>query len=108
MSVLSDTVKGILICFVIFLLWSFGCFGFGYLLSNSRATEQLNNANRQLEEQQQKYDNLIRETEERIRETEQRISSIREELSGKVADNGQTITELSNLIEQIKRQRIDI
>lgn len=108
MSVWQDTIKGFLICFAFFLLWSFGCFGFGYLLSNSRATERINEANKQLAEQQQKYDELIRESEDRIRETEQRVSDIREELSGKVADNGQTITELSKLIEQIKKQRIDI
>ena len=100
--------KNIIISIIIFIIWSFGMFGFGYLLSNSRATEQLNKANRELAEQQQRYDNLIRETEERIRVADERIRNIREELSGKVVDNGQTITELSNIIEQIKRQRIDI
>lgn len=100
--------KNIIISIIIFILWSFGMFGFGYLLSNKRATEQLNQANRELAEQQQRYDNLIRETEERIKLTDERIRNIREELSGKVVDNGQTITELSNIIEQIKRQRIDI
>ena len=105
---MSETVKGFLIAFVVFLLWSFGCFGFGYLLSNSRATKRINDTNLELAEQQQRYDTLIAETEERIRLANERIRNIREELSGKVQDNGQTITELSNLIEQIKRQRIDL
>ena len=83
-------------------------FGFGYLLSNSRATERIEQANQQLAEEQQRYDNLIAETEERIRVADETIRNIREELSGKVADNGQTITELSGIIEQIKRQRIDL
>ena len=76
-------------------------FGFGYLLSNRRTTEQLNNANRQLAEQQQKYDTLIRETEERI-------ANIREELRAKLSNNDKATTELRSIIEQIKRQRIDI
>ena len=76
-------------------------FGFGYLLSNQRATEQLNKANRQLAEQQQKYDTLVRETEERI-------SNIREELRAKLSNNDKATTELRAIIEQIKRQRIDL
>ena len=101
-------VKNFLIIIIIFVLCNFGCFCWGYILSNRRAVEQLDNANQQLAEQQQRYDNLIKETEERIKLADERIQNIREELSGKVADNGQTITELSNIIEQIKRQRIDL
>lgn len=84
-----------------FILWSFGMFGFGYLLSNQRATEQLNKANRQLADEQQKYDTLVRETEERI-------SNIREELRAKLSVNDKATTELRAIIEQIKRQRIDL
>ena len=76
-------------------------FGFGYLLSNRRTTEQLNNANRQLTDEQQKYDTLVRETEERI-------SNIREELRAKLSNNDKATTELRSIIEQIKRQRIDL
>lgn len=101
-------VKNFLIIIIIFVLCNFGCFCWGYILSNRRAIEQLDKANQQLAEEQQRYDNLIRETEERIKLADERIRNIREELSGKVVDNGQTITELSNIIEQIKRQRIDI
>lgn len=97
---MSEIYK-IIISFIVFILWSFGMFGFGYLLSNTRATEQLNKANRELREQQQKYDELIAETDERIRD-------IREQLSAKVLDNGKATTELRAIIEQIKRQRIDL
>ena len=96
-----NDVKNIFIIIIIFIVWSFGMFGFGYLLSNRRATEQLNEANKQLEAEQQRYDNLIRETDERIR-------NIRTELLGKVSNNGETAKELTSIIEQIKRQRIDI
>ena len=94
-------IKNIFIIIALFVVWSFGMFGFGYLLSNRRTTEQLNNANRQLTEQQQKYDTLIRETEERI-------ANIREELRAKLSNNDKATTELRSIIEQIKRQRIDL
>ena len=97
---MSEIYK-IIISFIVFILWSFGMFGFGYLLSNQRATEQLNQANRQLAEQQQKYASLVRETEERI-------SNIREELRAKLSNNDKATTELRAIIEQIKRQRIDL
>lgn len=97
---MSEIYK-IIISFIVFILWSFGMFGFGYLLSNSRATEQLNKANRQLADEQQKYDTLVRETEERI-------SNIREELRAKLSNNDKATTELRAIIEQIKRQRIDL
>lgn len=97
---MSEIYK-IIISFIVFILWSFGMFGFGYLLSNQRATEQLNKANRQLADEQQKYDTLVRETEERI-------SNIREELRAKLSVNDKATTELRAIIEQIKRQRIDL
>lgn len=97
---MSEIYK-IIISFIVFVLWSFGMFSFGYLLSNQRATEQLNKANRQLADEQQKYDTLVRETEERI-------SNIREELRAKLSVNDKATTELRAIIEQIKRQRIDL
>ena len=105
---MSEIYKGVIISFCVFLLWSFGCFGFGYLLSNSRATKRINEANLELAEQQRKYDELIRDTENRIRETEQRVSDIREQLSAKVSDNGKATEELSKLIEVIRKQKLDI
>lgn len=97
---MSEIYK-IIISFIVFILWSFGMFGFGYLLSNQRATEQLNKANRQLADEQQKYDTLVRETEKRI-------SNTREELRAKLSNNDKATTELRAIIEQIKRQRIDL
>lgn len=105
---MSDTVKGFVITFVVFMLWSFGMFCFGYLLSDYRAAERIDKANREFAEQQQKYDNLIRKSEERIREAEQRVSDIREQLSAKVFDNGKAAEELSKLVEQIRKQKLDL
>lgn len=101
-------VKNLLIIIIIFVLCNIGCFCWGYILSNRRAIEQLDKANQQLAEEQQRYDNLIRESKERIREAEQRVSDIRTELLGKVSDNGETTKELSTIIEEIRKQRIDI
>ena len=101
-------IKNLIISIIIFVLWSVGMFFGGYLLCNRRAVEQLNKANTELAKQQQRYDNLIKQSEERIRETEQRISDIRTELLGKISDNGETAKELTGIIEQIRKQKLDI
>ena len=105
---MSDWLKAFIISFIVFFLWSAGCFFGGYLLSNSRATKRINDTNLELAEQQRKYDELIRDTENRIRETEQRVSDIREQLSAKVSDNGKATEELSKLIEIIRKQKLTI
>ncbi len=94
-------VKNIIISIIIFLLWSAGMFGFGYILSNRQATERINRANQQLAEQQQRYEALIRESEERI-------SNIRKELFGTISNNEKATTELKGIIKQIRKQRINI
>lgn len=93
-----------------------GIFFFGgYFFCDRQATRKLEQANNELREQQLKYDELIRtsetrirESEERVREANKRVSDIREQLFGKVSDNGTAITELSTIIEQIKKQRISL
>lgn len=97
---MSEVYKSI-ISFALLVVLCGSFFLWGYLLSNSRATKRINEANNELAEQQRKYDELIKETDERIRD-------IREQLLGKVLDNGKTAKELSGIIEQIKRQRIDL
>lgn len=96
-----NEIKNMLVIIIIFLLCDTICFFAGYLLSDRIATKRINEANRQLTEQQQKYDKLIRESE-------QRISDIREQLLGKISDNGKAATELSRIIEQIRKQKLDI
>lgn len=94
------------------------CIGFffgGYFFCDRQATRKLEQANNELREQQLKYDELIRTTETRIRESEdriraanQRVSEIREQLFGQISDNESAITELSAIVEQIKKQRISL
>ncbi len=98
---MSETIKGFIIAFVVFILWSFGMFGFGYLLSNSRAIKRINDTNTELAEQQRKYDELIKSTDERIR-------NIRTELSQQISNNGKATEELSGIIEQIRKQKLNI
>lgn len=98
---MSDTIKGMVICFIILVLWSIGCFSFGYILSDRQATKRIEQTNNELAEQQRKYDELIKSTDERIRD-------IREQLSTKVSDNGKATKELSGIIEQIRKQKLDI
>ena len=105
---MSEIYKGVIISFVVFLLWSFGCFVGGYLLSNARATKRINESNQQLAEQQQKYDTAIREAEERIRIADERLQSIGTELSQQVSNNGKATKELAGIIEQIRKQKLNI
>lgn len=98
---MSEAIKGAIIGVIILFVWSFGCFGAGYLLCNRTATKQLERVNNELAEQQQRYEELIRLADERLQR-------VKEELYRKVSDNGQTITELSAIIEQIGKQRIDL
>jgi predicted nucleic acid-binding Zn-ribbon protein len=108
-------IKNFIVGIILFIIWSASCFFGGYIFCDKRATKQLEQANNELREQQLKYDELIRtsetrirESEDRIRATNQQLSDIREQLFGKVSDNGSTITELSTIIEQIKKQRISL
>lgn len=96
-----NDVKNIIIIIILFIVWSVGMFGTGYILSNRRTTEQLNQANRQLTDEQQKYDTAIREAEERVRD-------IRNKLLEQVSNNGEAAAELSKLVEQIRKQKLDI
>lgn len=98
---MNEVFKGFMVSVILFIVWSCLCFGGGYLLCDRQATKRINKINQQLAEQQQKYDELIRITDERIR-------NIKAELFGQIQDNGTTIDELSRLIEQIGKQKLNI
>ena len=96
-----NEIKNMLVIIIIFVLCDIICFFAGYLLSDRIATKRINEANRELAEQQQRYETLIKESE-------QRISDIREQLSGKISDNGEAAKELSRIVEQIRKQKLNI
>lgn len=98
---MSESFKGVIISFIVFIVWSAGCFVGGYILSDRRAVERIEQTNNELAKQQQKYDDLIRKSEERI-------SNIRTELLREVSDNGKAATKLSELVEQIRKQKLDL
>lgn len=91
----------VIISFVLLILLCIGCFFGGYLLSNSRAIKRINDTNTELAKQQRKYDELIKSTDERIR-------NIRTELSKQISNNGKATEELSGIIEQIRKQKLNI
>lgn len=105
---MSDTAKDMLLCFIVFILWSGFCFGSGYLLCNRNATKRIEQSNNELREQQQKYDELISLTDERIREANERIRNIREELQREISNSNETSGKLSAIIEVIRQQKLDI
>lgn len=94
-------IQKVIISFVLLILLCIGCFFGGYLLSNSRAIKRINDTNTELAEQQRKYDELIKSTDERIR-------NIRAELSQQISNNGKATEELSGIIEQIRKQKLNI
>lgn len=94
-------VKNIIISIIIFILWSFGMFGFGYILSNRQAVKRIEQSNNELAEKQRELDELIKSTDDRIR-------NIRDQLLAKISNNGATTKELSKLVEQIRKQRINL
>ena len=97
---MSDFQKNF-VTFILFIVWSFGCFCGGYILSDRRSVERIEQSNNELAKQQQKYDTAIREAEERVRD-------IRNKLLEQVSDNGKAAAELSKLVEQIRKQKLDI
>jgi t-SNARE complex subunit (syntaxin) len=94
-------VKNIIISIIIFILWSVGCFLSGYILSNRQAIKRIEQSNNELAEKQRELDELIKSTDDRIR-------NIREQLLAEISNNGATTKELSKLVEQIRKQRINI
>lgn len=94
-------IKNFIVGIIIFIIWSAIMFVSGYLLSDRNATKRIDEANNELAEQQRKYDELIKSTDERIR-------NIRTELSQQISNNGKATEELSGIIEQIRKQKLNI
>lgn len=96
-----NEIKNTIISIILFVILCAGFFFGGYLFCDRQATKRIDEANRELTEQQRKYEELIRLTDERIR-------NIREQLSQQVSSSGEAAKELSGIVEQIKKQRITL
>ena len=100
--------KNICVDFVLLIVLCSGSFGGGYILSNSRAIRQLEQANQQLAELKQEYDRAIATAKQQTELANQQLRSIGDQLSQQVLDTGRATKELSAIIEQIRKQKLNI
>lgn len=103
-----NEIKGYFTAIFIIIFWSAMCGFGGYIFSNARAIEQLEQAHQQLAELQQEYDNAIATAREQAELANKQLRSIGEQLSQQVQSSGRTTKELSELIEQIQKQKLNI
>ena len=103
-----NEIKGYFTAIFIIIFWSAICGFGGYILSNSRAIEQLEQANKQLAEQQQKNDDLIKRAREQADFANQQLRTIGDQLSQQVQSSGRATQELSELVKQIQKQKLSI
>lgn len=101
-------VKDYFIVSIFIIGWSAICAFGGYLFSNTRAIEQLEQAHQQLAELKQEYDTAIATAREQTELANQQLRDITNKLSQQVQNDGRTTKELSKLIEQIQKQKLNI
>lgn len=100
MSVWQDTIKGIIICFAFFLLWSFGCF-FAGVLYNSRTNGNIGERDNEYQQQQQELD-------EQIAITTTTISGIDNDIRQEIYISTRAVANLQELLTEIRKQKIDL
>ena len=103
-----NEIKGYFTAIFIIVFWSAMCGFGGYILSNSRAIGQLEQANQQLKELQQEYDNAIATAKHQTELANQQLRSIGDQLSQQVSSSGRTTKELSELVKQIQKQKLNV
>lgn len=101
-------VKDYFIVSVFIIGWSAICAFGGYLFSNTRAIERIETTNQQLAELKQEYDTAITTAREQTELANQQLRDITDKLSQQVQNDGRTAKELSELIEQIQKQKLNI
>lgn len=97
---MSETFKGIVISFVVFMLWSIGCF-FGGILYNSRTNGKVDDRDREYQQEQQQLD-------EQIAITTTTISGLGEDIRREVYISSRSVRNIQELLQEIRKQRIDI
>ena len=103
-----NEIKGYFTAIFIIIFWSAICGFGGYILSNSRAIEQLEQANKQLAEKKKKNDDLIKRAREQADFANQQLRTIGDQLSQQVQSSGRATEELSELVKQIQKQKLSI
>lgn len=97
---MSETVKGIVISFVVFMLWSIGCF-FAGVLYNGRTNGNIDNRDNEYQQEQQKLD-------EQIATSTTTISNLTDDIRQEIYISTRAINNLQELLEEIRKQRIDL
>lgn len=97
---MSDTVKSMLFCFIVFILWSAGCF-FAGVLYNSRTNGKIDDRDREYTEQQQQFD-------EQITITTTTISGITNDIRQEIYISTRAVANIQELLAEIHKQRIDL
>lgn len=97
---MSDTFKGFIMCFVVFLLWSFGCFLAG-VLYQSRTNGKVDDRDSQYTEQQQQLTETITGAETQLYDN---IGHLEQE----IYISTRAVRNLQELLQEIRKQRIDI
>lgn len=100
--------KNICVDFVLLIVLCSGSFGGGYILSNSKAIRQLNEANQHLAELQQEYNRAIATAKQQTELANKQLRDIGDQLSQQVQSSGRATEELSELIKQIQKQKLNI
>ena len=97
---MSETIKGFIIAFVVFILWSAGCF-FAGVLYNSRTNGTTNDRDTEYQREQQQLD-------EQIAITTTTISGITNDIRQEIYISTRAVGNLQELLEDIRKQRIDL
>lgn len=97
---MSETIKGFIIAFVVFILWSAGCF-FAGVLYNSRTNGAINDRDTQYQREQQQLD-------EQIATSTTTISNLTNDIRKEIYISTRAVRNIQELLEEIGKQRIDI
>ena len=93
-------VKETFIIIILFILWSFGCFWAG-ILYNSRTNGNIDGRDTEYQREQQELD-------EQIAVTTTTISGITNDIQQQIYISTRAVGNLQELLQEIRKQRIDI
>lgn len=96
---MSEIYK-IIISFIVFILWSFGCF-FAGVLYNGRTNGNIDDRDNEYQQEQHKLD-------EQIATSTTTISGITEDMRQEIYISTRAVGNLQELLEEIRKQRIDL
>ena len=97
---MSETIKGFIIAFVVFILWSAGCF-FAGVLYNSRTNGATNDRDTEYQREQQQLD-------EQIATSTTTISNLTNGIRQEIYVSTRAVGNIQELLEEIRKQRIDL